>query len=54
MYAYYAIREIKRRRIRSSINMLSYVIAIAFLIVGGNTKVLRMMTEIGNGYGPSV
>ena len=33
MCAYHAIREIKRRKIRSSINIFGYVIAVSFLII---------------------
>jgi putative ABC transport system permease protein len=33
MFAQYALKEIKRRKLRSSANILGYVIAVAFLIV---------------------
>ena len=33
MFAYHAIREIRRRKIRSIINILGYVIAVSFLII---------------------
>lgn len=33
MFAYYAMKEIKRRKLRSLANILGYVIAVAFLII---------------------
>lgn len=33
MFAHYAVKEIKRRKLRSLVNVLGYVIAVAFLII---------------------
>ena len=33
VFAHYAVKEIKRRKLRSIANVLGYVIAVAFLII---------------------